>query len=343
MLPVLDRGGGANVVFSEARALSAFGVEARVFNLGAHRAEFEESYPAVPVPVVYGHTWDLIPNARRYDAIVATANVSVEWLAPLAALADPPVLGYYVQDYEPLFYPEGSRDRKRAEASYGLIPGMRRFAKTDWNAAMIRERTSLSCVAIGPSFDVDIFRPRIGALPETPVRIAAMVRPSTPRRQPQFTLEVLREVSRAHGDAVEVVLFGVDGSDPALATLPLDFPHRFLGVLDERALAALFAQVHIFADLSAYQAMGLTALEAMGAGVAVVVPREGGATSFARDGVNAVLVDTTSRSSCVGELERLVADPGRRRPIAACALRDVTRYTPENAAFAMLEVLFGAA
>ncbi len=342
-LPVLDRGGGANVVFSEARALAQFGVEARVFNLAAHRAAFEASYPSPPVPVLYGHTWDIVGLGWPYDAVVATANVSVEWIAPLVSAPKPVVLGYYVQDYEPLFYPEGSRDRAKAEASYGLVPNLRRFAKTEWNAAMVREKTGLSCDVIGPSFDVDTFRPRLGPLPAAPVRIAAMIRPSTPRRQPQFTLEVLREVARTHGERVEILLFGVEDSDPALASLPLDFPHRFLGVLHERALAALFTQVHVFADFSSYQAMGLTALEAMGAGAAVLVPRAGGSDSFARDGENAVLVDTASAPACVEALSRLVADPARRAALAARALGDVARHTPESAAFRMLEVLFGAA
>jgi glycosyltransferase involved in cell wall biosynthesis len=168
-----------------------------------------------------------------------------------------------------------------------------------------------------------------------------MIRPSTPRRQPAFTLEVLREVARSHGEKVEILLFGVDDSDPALASLPLDFPHRFLGVLHERALAALFTQVHVFADFSSYQAMGLTALEAMGAGAAVVVPRAGGSSSFARDGENAVLVDTSSATACVEALGRLVSDRPRRAALAAQAIGDVARHTPESAAFKMLEVLFG--
>ncbi|HMA28952.1 MAG TPA: glycosyltransferase, partial [Thermoanaerobaculia bacterium] len=232
---------------------------------------------------------------------------------------------------------------ERAEASYGLVPGLRCFAKTEWNAAMVREKAGRPCAVIGPSFDAETFRPRLGSLPEKPVRIAAMIRPSTPRRQPRFTLEVLREVARKHGDAVEIVLFGVDDSDPALASLPLDFPHRFLGVLHERPLAALFTQVHVFADLSAYQAMGLTALEAMGAGATVVVPREGGAATFARDGENAVLVDTASAPACVEALGRLVVDHAARVALAARARADVVQHTPESAAYRMLEVLFGAA
>jgi glycosyltransferase involved in cell wall biosynthesis len=293
------------------------------------------------VPVVYGQSWDIVGIGWRYDAVVATANVSVEWIAPLTEASRPPVLGYYVQDYEPLFYPEGSRDRAKAEASYGLVPGLRRFAKTEWNARMVREKTGLACDVIGPSFDVDTFRPRLEAQPGAPVRIAAMIRPSTPRRQPAFTLEVLREVARSRGDEVEVLLFGVDDSDPALASLPLDFPHRFLGVLHERALAALLTQVHVFADFSSYQAMGLTALEAMGAGAAVVVPRAGGSDSFARDGENAVLVDTSSAPACVDALGRLVSDPALCARLAARGLTDVARHTPESAAFRMMEVLFG--
>ena len=54
VLPVLERGGGSNVVLSEARAMTRMGVETRVFNLASHRSVFEKSYPAPGVPVVYG-------------------------------------------------------------------------------------------------------------------------------------------------------------------------------------------------------------------------------------------------------------------------------------------------
>ena len=343
VLPVLERGGGSNVVLSEARAMTRMGVEARVFNLAWHRSVFEKSYPAPGLPIVYGRESDLVEAAEGFDAVIATAHYSVPWMAPLAKLSRPPVLGYCIQDYEPLFYAEGSEDRKRALASYGLVPGMRRFSKSKWNADEVVARTGLDCALVSASFDAEVFRPRLPESAASPVRIAAMVRPSTPRRQPGLTVDVMRALAQKLGDGVEVVLFGSERSDPALRPFRLDFPHRFAGVLDDRQLSALLSQVHVFADLSTYQALGVASLEAMASGAAVVVPRAGGAGTFARHEINALAVDTSSRDACLACLERLATDGPLLRRLAAQAIVDAGLHTPDRAAAGILEVLFGEA
>jgi len=343
VLPVLERGGGSNVVLSEARAMTRMGVEARVFNLAGHRSVFEKSYPAPGVPIVYGRESDLVEAAEGFDAVIATAHYSVPWMAPLAKLSRPPVLGYCIQDYEPLFYAEGSEDRKRAFSSYGLVPGMRRFSKSAWNADEVVARTGLDCALVSASFDAEVFRPRLPEPAASPVRIAAMVRPSTPRRQPGLTVDVMRALAQKLGDGVEVVLFGSDRSDPALRPFRLDFPHRFAGVLDDRQLSALLSQVHVFADLSTYQALGVASLEAMASGAAVVVPKAGGAGTFARHEINALAVETSSRDACIACLERLATDGSLLRRLAAQAIADAGLHTPDRAAAGILEVLFGEA
>ncbi|MGA7992306.1 MAG: glycosyltransferase family 4 protein, partial [Thermoanaerobaculia bacterium] len=343
VLPVLERGGGSNVVLAEARAMTRMGVETRVFNLAAHRAVFEKSYPAPGVPIVYGRESDLVEAAQGFDAVIGTAHYSVPWMAPLAELTRPPVLGYCIQDYEPLFYAEGSPDWRRAFASYGLVPGMKRFSKSKWNADEVAARTGLDCALVSASFDAEVFRPRLPEPAASPVRIAAMVRPSTPRRQPGLTVDVLRALAEKLGDRVEIVLFGSERSDPALRAFRLDFPHRFAGVLDERKLSALLSQVHVFADLSSYQALGVASLEAMASGAAVVVPKAGGAETFARHETNALAVDTSSRDACTACLERLATDGALLRRLSAQAIADAGLHTPDRAAAGILEVLFGTA
>jgi glycosyltransferase involved in cell wall biosynthesis len=320
--------------------MTRMGVETRVFNLAAHRAVFEKSYPAPGVPIVYGRESDLVEAARGFDAVIGTAHYSLPWMAPLAQIAHPPVLGYCIQDYEPLFYAEGSDDWKRAFASYGLAPGLKRFSKSKWNADEVTAKTGLDCALVSASFDAEVFRPRLPEPAASPVRIAAMVRPSTPRRQPGLTVDAMRIVAQKLGDRVEIVLFGSEPSDPALRAFRLDFPHVFAGVLDDRQLSALMSEVHVFADLSTYQALGVASLEAMASGAAVVVPEAGGASTFARHEVNALAVDTSSLDACAACLERLAVDGALRNRLAAQAIADAGLHTPDRAAAEILEVLF---
>jgi glycosyltransferase involved in cell wall biosynthesis len=340
LLPITERGGGANVVLSEARAMIAMGVDARVWNRTEFRSFFEKAYPALDVPLITSAVEDLALSVPRFDAVVATVNTSVAWLSPLAAAAKPPVLGYYVQDFEPYFYEPGSQDQRRALASYSLLPGLKTFTKTRWNRDEVKRHTGVDCHVIGPSLDVDLFRPRRPELPAEPMRIAAMIRPSTPRRQPAFTLEVLARVAREMGPRVAITLFGVEASDPAFLALDSSFPHRHAGVPDGAGLADLFNSIHVFADFSSFQAMGLVAMEAMACGATAVVPEAGGSGSFAIHEGNALVVDTSSADLCTAALLRLGNDRPLRDRLRRSATTGVVRFAPETAAHSILGTLF---
>jgi len=342
VLPVLDRGGGANIVFREGRAMAEMGVDARVVNLLECEPEFRRSYPDPEIPVTFAHPSEIALLARDYDAVVATANTSVEWLAPLAASAKRPILGYYIQDFEPYFYVRGSSDFTRALGSYTLFSGLVRFAKTDWNARRVREECGVSCDVVGPSFETSLFRPTAPRPAAPPLRVAAMIRPSSPRRQPELTLRILDETWKRFGKAVEIVLFGEKRYPDGRAVVAA-FPNRHLGMLDAGDLARLFNDVHVFCDFSSYQAMGLTAMEAMACGATAILPSAGGASTFAEDGRNALMVETSSAEPGLTALARLVADPELAGRLGDRALEDLSAFAPEKSALRILEVLFGRA
>jgi GT2 family glycosyltransferase/glycosyltransferase involved in cell wall biosynthesis len=344
VLPVPAPGGGANVVLTEARALVQMGIEVTLFNLEDHRVSFSAGYPALELPVIYGAPDDLPRLAAGYDAVVATSNFSVEWLQPVSAQDRPPVLGYYVQDYEPYMYEEGSPGRDTAFRSYTLLPGMVRFTKTRWNRDEVLAHTGAECRVVGVSLDVDLFRPRPRSESEgadRPVRIVAMVRSSSPYRSPELTVRVLQHAAQEYGSRVEVVTFGGPITQWEAGGLTADARWQLAGVLSMRQVAGLLNTADIFVDFSTHQAMGLTALEAMACGAAVVVPVRGGTGEFARDGENALAVDTMSEAACEGALRRLIEDRALRARLQAAALQDVVAFYPERAAFNIAGALFG--
>ena len=83
VLPVIDAGGGANVIIDESRAMRNMGVDVNIFNLSEYKSAFLQSYPCLDIHLVFGNTTDLLEISSCYDAIVASANYSVEWLKPL--------------------------------------------------------------------------------------------------------------------------------------------------------------------------------------------------------------------------------------------------------------------
>jgi glycosyltransferase involved in cell wall biosynthesis len=341
LLPVRGAGGGANVIVQEAEAARHMGVDFTLLNLRHLRAEFEAGYPDLSLPVRYVDDPAEIPAlARRYDAVLATQNMSVEWMHWDGAS---PVRAYYVQDYEPWFFPKGSDDHARAVRSYTAFPNLVRLTKTEWTQATVREHAGVECTVVGPSVDVDLFRPRRrrdGDWPSRPLRIAAIIRPDSPRRQPRLTLESLRGVARRHSRRVDIILFGCHPRDPAFRALPHQFRWRSAGPLTRPQTAALLNEVDIFADFSSFQAMGLTALEAMACGAAVIVPQVGGAAAFAESERNCLTADTSTADGAAAALERLVVDAELRRDVQCQAIEDAAAWFPERAAYRLLLALF---
>lgn len=345
VLPVAMPGGGANIVISEAMAMRRMGVDARVFNRCEYRIDFERAYPQLEVPVVYGVPSDLRTWASRYDAVIATHNESVSWLQTISVSQGSPVLAYYVQGFEPLIYPRGSGEYERAMQSYTAVPDLVRLTKTSWTADMVLQHTGAHCVSVGPSFELDLFCPRPQqkrSWPQGPLRVAAMVRPETAYRAPALTMAMLRKAVETHKHKVEAVFFGADTRGAAFRALSSSFRWRSAGILSPWQAARFLNEVDVFVDFSEHQAMGLTALEAMGCGAAVIVPRRGGASSFVRDGVNGLVVDTDSEQDCWDALSLLIRDDKLREELRRNAMYDVVRYHPQGAAFRMLEGLFGS-
>ncbi|OQY54565.1 MAG: hypothetical protein DRR08_18275 [Candidatus Parabeggiatoa sp. nov. 2] len=366
VLPVMEIGGGANVIISEARAMLRMGVDVYILNFLHHKTGFEQCYPQLGVPVIYAAADFDIPNiCRAFDAVIATANNSVEWIAPLAEMPNAPIIAYYIQDFEPYFYVDTpahyrlfwryawlrrrfasyyfrtDKEFRHAWISYLRIPNMVRFTKTLWNKTEVEKQIKRPCSVIGASYNIDLFMPRLARCTTATVRISGMIRPSSSRRGALRTLRVLRDIQHTFADKVEIILFGAADDDPQFRVLPRDFKYRNIGMCSPEQLAGLFNQVDIFVDFSNFQAMGLTAMEAMACGVAVIVPETGGTNSFAIHQKNALVIDTFSLKACYTALSKLVNNDEQRLSLMAQACKDMARFYPEGPAYRILDRLFG--
>ncbi|MDJ0618990.1 MAG: methyltransferase domain-containing protein [Calothrix sp. MO_192.B10] len=344
ILPISEPGGGGNVVFQEALAMQKMGVDVSILNFNANREVFEKSYPDHNIPVIYVNKEEEISTLlAEYDAVIATLYKSVDWLEISNINTSNLIRGYYIQDFEPYFFPKDSKDFKIAWDSYTRYPELIRITKTEWNRNKVKTLVGVDCNVVGPSVNIDLFRPRPRRdpnCPQRPLRIAAMVRPSSPRRSPKLTMEILKEVHRAYGNNIEIIIFGCESKDDNFLVLPHDFAWQNLGILTRPQLAFLLNEIDIFVDFSTFQAMGLTAMEAMACGVAVILPQNGGINSFAIHNQNCMIVDTSSVEACITALKCLIMDEQLRTQIQRQAIFDICQYFPEKVAFNILNALF---
>lgn len=344
VLPVAKAGGGSNVVLTEIKALSKMGVNATIINLDAHKEGFKASYPSLDIPIIYASSTEEIAEiATKFDAVIATLNTSIYWLSPITqAKNKQPTIGYYVQDFEPYFYKD-PHDIQTALNSYRLIDNAILFTKTEWNREEVLKQTGAECRVIGPSVNISLFRPRSRlhpSWPSRPLRICAMLRPSSPHRGPHMTMKVLSACAHKFGESIEIILFGVDPSNPDLHGIEREFKHQLVGLQRPEQLASLFNEIDIFVDFSTYQAMGLTAMEAMACGAAVIVPSKGGAQAYARHLKNSLVIDTEDRQACISALELLITDHDLRIALQMQAIKDIVYFYPEKSAYLMMSALF---
>jgi hypothetical protein len=320
------------------------GVDVTVLNLTQYKYGFEEAYPDNSLPVIFVDDESQIPELLSdYDAVIATLCKSVNWMSASTNRSGGFSRGYYVQDFEPYFFTEGSEAYEEAWQSYTRDADMIRLTKTTWNRDVVNKHLGVDSVLVGPSVNIDLHRPRRRQGPEwpgRPLRIAAMIRPSSPHRAGSLTLEILRDTYLAHSRSVEIVLFGCQENALGAFGVPMDFPYQLFGVLPRTRLAALLNEIDVFVDFSHWQAMGLTAMEAMCYGAAVVVPKRGGAESFVTQQENGIMVDTDSKSECLSALDHVVIDTGLRTHLQRRAVVDICAFFRERAAFNVLNALF---
>ena len=100
---------------------------------------------------------------------------------------------------------------------------------------------------------------------------------------------------------------------------------RFLGLRSD--LAELLAPADLFCLASTEESFGLSALEAMSAGTAVLGTRVGGVAEVVTDGTTGVLVDPEDRAAYASEMARLLGDrQGAARLGVAARDRAVARF-----------------
>ncbi len=320
VMPNMTSGGsgGLHSVYQETSGLRRLGVDAVIFAFSDFMRYARAAYDdADELFVALDDPSEVEARSRGRDVLVATHFQSVRIVAHVWEQRQDFLAAYYCQDYEPFFGVNingGTAALAEARASYDLVPGMLLFAKTHWICNAIGRVHGLPVAKVEPSIDAELFttadRPPNG---DGPVRVSAMVRPRTWRRQPYSTLMLLDRLKADLGDRVDVRSFGCtqEERDKMLGLRGIRPAVDHHGLLSRPQVAELLKDSDVFLDFSAFQGMGRTAFEGMACGCAPLVPTIGGTHEFAVDDENAVLVDPADPLATYAALRALVLDRER--------------------------------
>lgn len=221
--------GGQTTIYRMIEALEAAGHRCVMYLLDQHGWSIEQHRDTVARcwPGVRAEIRDVADGIEDAHAVVATCWESVY---PVIASPAAGARMYFVQDYEPLFYPAGSH-YLLAEATYTF--GLHGITAGHWLAEKVARDHGMSAGHFDFGCDVETYR--LDVSPQAAARrtgINYYCRPSTPRRAHELAMLALELFSEQHPD-VEIHLYG-----ERLPRLP--FPATQHGLLTPQELDALY-------------------------------------------------------------------------------------------------------
>lgn len=218
----------------------------------AARSALESWYFPLKAEIAFG-VEGFAPAAVTF----ATGWQTAYWVAKHQASADK---FYFVQDFEPSFYPVSS-DFYLAENTYRL--GLKGITAGSWLSEKLSADYGMRCAAISFGVDHDRYVPQ----PRTSYdhfNILFYSRHVTPRRLFELGLVALQEVCTNCPD-VAVIFAGGDVSG-----IDIPFPHLNAGELKLEALPGLYSQCDLALVLSGTN-LSLLPLEVVSCGCPVVM------------------------------------------------------------------------
>lgn len=344
LLPIGGTGGGIHSIVQEVTGMRRLGIHVQIAVRKQNVSEYYLNYNSISecheIFVPYDTVASLIDVAGSFNVVIATVFNSCEILKRIVDCHLHILPAYYVQDYEPLFFDENSREWQEAFKSYTLVPNCVLFAKTNWLAQLVKDKHGVPVYKVCPSLDQDIYYPKQHTCsPTNVIRVVAMIRPNTPRRGAGRTMRILKRLSQEFGGLIKIEIFGCTNDDKDFIMLDRDFIFSNHGILVREEVAELLRQAEIFLDLSDYQAFGRTGLEAMACNCAVVLPVTGGANDYAANLQNALLIDTLDEDTIYTAVRELVTSNTLRDTLRRNGLATAANYSIHRAAISILSVL----
>lgn len=185
---------------------------------------------------------------------------------------------YFVQDFEPFFYPVGV-DYILAENTYKF--GFRGITAGYWLEKLLKEKYKMATKGFRFSYSKELYC--IGNKRDKRRRLFFYARAFTTRRAFEFGILVLSEIYKKYPE-IEIILAGDDVSN-----YRIDFPYINPGIVKEEDLSDLYAQCNMCMILSLTNA-SLLPIEVMASG-STVISNYGDNVEWLVNDSNSIMID----------------------------------------------------
>ena len=227
---------------------------------------------------------------------------------------------YFIQDYEPLFYPAGSTSAL-VDATYDF--GFTGICNTI-SLKEIYEAQGGKAEYFDPSIDSSIFyRSSRERGDRKPNLLFCYARPGHPRNCFELLMEALKRLKQRMGEDISIVTAGAEWSPAAYG---VEGVIRNLGMLGYRETGALYRACDAGVVAMKTRHPSYLPLELMACGAAVVTNRNPYTGWLLRDGENCILAET-SPSALAESLEEVLRNTALRARLAEASGEVVGRYS----------------
>jgi len=317
LLPRLVIAGGVLSVIQLVNQLILLGVEARIAALFEDPA-IDEWVPLYTRPLLFRNKQELLNNFPDSDLVVATLWSTAPWAAELVQHGRARTAAYFLQSYEPWFFPETDRiAREQVRNTYSLIPY--RIVKSDWLSNMLAS-DGYTSHKIRLGMNLAQFYPR-DVKRDRPT-VLVMARSRAHQGGFETTLAALAHV-KAIQPEVDIVLFG----DRFLNQRLIEFPFLNEGIVTApNRLAEIYSQATVFLDCSDFQGFGRGGLEAMACATATVLTNVGGVNEYAQHEVNTLLIPPKHPIKAAEAILKLLTQPDLRARLIKAGLTTARKF-----------------
>ncbi|RTE08163.1 glycosyltransferase [Paenibacillus whitsoniae] len=199
---------------------------------------------------------------------------------------------YFLQDWEPLFYPGGSTSAQ-VEATYGF--GYTAICNTI-SLKLSYEELGGKAFHFTPCVDTSVFYPPQYERAEEPYLVFLYGRPGNPRNCFELAIPALKKVKNYFGDKVRIVSAGADWDAAAYGA---DGVIEHLGMLPYKSTGDLYRQCHVGLAMMMTRHPSYLPFELMASGCLVVANKNPWNTWMLQDGVNCKVAEASV--SCIAE------------------------------------------
>ncbi|MCF1435407.1 glycosyltransferase [Agrobacterium vitis] len=251
------------------------------------------------------------------DALIATDRFTCY---PVNAMQGFTRKFYFVQDYEPSFYPSGT-EALLTEATYRFDFDC--LCAGDWLHKRMSQQYGRWAMSWPLAYDAGIYNLGTGTKERRSKRIALYARYVTPRRAVELAFMAL-DILRKRNIDFEVDFFGWP-----LGKLNVDFPYRDLGILKGQQLAELYREATVGVVFSATN-HSLVNKEMMACGLPVIDLDLDTVRSIFPD--NAMAFAEPTPDGIADQMERLLKQPEERERLRQGGLDYVKDLSWEKSA-----------